>query len=184
MLARSIRVSASFCASSMVTPPTSWGGASTFTTPSARRRLPRKRSWSVSVQPRRRHSLGNLALVAAAAILFSTVASQVGRAGNLAGGLDGHQAYEKAVGAGMRQADPATRARPLVIRIARDLSRPSSPVSLPVVRLGKALNLPGDETQRVFELLNVAYAALLAVLLCTLLDFYGASIPVKAVVVL
>jgi hypothetical protein len=46
------------------------------------------------------------------------------------------------------------------------------------------LNLPGDETQRVFELLNVVYAVLLAFLLCALLDFYGASTPFKAIVVL
>jgi hypothetical protein len=53
-----------------------------------------------------------------------------------------------------------------------------------VARLGQVLNLRGDGTQRVFELLNVVCAALLAFLLCALLDFYGASIPVKAIVVL
>jgi len=136
------------------------------------------------VQPSRRRSLGNLALVATAAIVFSSVASQVGRAGDLARALDGHEAHERAVRAGMTQADPATRARPLLIRIARDLSRPSSPVRLPVVRLGEVLELPGDETQQVFELLNVVYAALLAWLLCMLLDFYGASTPLKAILVL
>jgi hypothetical protein len=102
----------------------------------------------------------------------------------LAGDLDGHEAHVRAVRAGMRQADPATRARPLVIRIARDLSRPTSPVSLPVARLGEILKLPGDETQRVFELLNVVCAAVLAFVLCALLDFYGASTPLKAIVIL
>jgi hypothetical protein len=132
----------------------------------------------------RRRTVTHLALVATATLLFSTVVSHSGRAGNLAGALDGHEAHETAVREGLRRAEPATRARPLVIRIARDLSRPSSPARLPMVRLGELFDLAGDDTQRVFELLNVAYAALLAWLLCALIDSYGASTPLKAIVLL
>jgi hypothetical protein len=132
----------------------------------------------------RRRTVTHLALVATATLVFSTVAVHSGRAGSLARALDGHEAYETAVRAGMRRADPATRSRPLVIRIARDLSRPSSPLRLPMVRLGEVFDLAGDDTQRVFELLNVVYAALLAWLLCALLDAYGATTPLKAIVLL
>jgi hypothetical protein len=119
-----------------------------------------------------RRSAANLVMAAMAVVLVGTVAARVGQAGDLANTLDGQIRATKAA------------ENPLIPLIVRAVSTSTSPLRPPAVRMAERLNLPGDERMRVFEVMNLVYAALLAWVLCALLDMYSASTMVKAVTVL
>ena len=127
--------------------------------------------------------LVNVALAVAAVLLTVSVSSRVGRAGRVEGAPDGRLAIQTAVDNGLGQADAATRGRPLVPLIARAAGGPASPLRAPILRLAQFLDLPGNRAARLFTVLNVVYAALLAFAIGLLLDAIGASAAIKAVVV-
>jgi hypothetical protein len=131
-----------------------------------------------------RRAVANLAIAAAAVLLVGSIAARVGRAGELASALDGHRAYDAVGAVGAPPGDPSARPRSLVDLIARTATDSSSSLRIPLAILAQAINLPGEEISRTLETLNLVYAAMLAWLLCALLDRYRASTAIKAIAVL
>lgn len=123
--------------------------------------------------------LTNLAIAAAAVLLAGSIGAHVGQAGDIANAVDGHRVNDVA-GA----PDTAARPRSLVDVITRTITNPASPAWSPVARLAGWVNLPGEEIPRIRKTMNLVYGGVLAILLCALLDRYGASAPIKAIALL
>jgi hypothetical protein len=113
--------------------------------------------------------LVNAVLAVAAMLLVVSVSSRVGRA-DAAFGLSG--------------VDAATRSSPLVPLIASAAAGPGAPLRVPLLRLAQYFDLTGDETARLFTLLNLAFAGLLAMGIGLLIDLSGGSAGLKTIVIL
>lgn len=109
------------------------------------------------------------ALAVAAVLLVVSVSSRVGRAG---------------AATGFAGVDAATHGSPLVPLIASAAVGPGGPLRVPLLRLAQYFDLTGDETARLYTLLNLAFAGLLSLAIGLLLDISGGSAGLKAIVIL